>query len=97
MKMCWLEHGQWGLARNPYWGCPGPAALLQASGTQGPSCSHLVASHLQTRCRVAVVPASRDGEGGSVRGRGVTGSRGRCASLPLFFCCPSSEYVAAPE
>lgn len=74
MKMCWLEHGQWGLARNPYWGCPGPAALLQASGTQGPSCSHLVASHLQTRCRVAVVPASRDGEGGSVRGRGVAGS-----------------------
>lgn len=74
MKMCWLEHGQWGLARNPYWGCPGPAALLQASGTQGPSCSHLVAPHLQTRCRVAVVPASRDGEGGSVRGRGVAGS-----------------------
>lgn len=74
MKMCWLEHGQWGLARNPYWGCPGPAALLQASGTQGPSCSHLVAPHLQTRCRVAVVPASRDGEGGSVWGRGVAGS-----------------------
>lgn len=74
MKMCWLEHGQWGLARNPYWGCPGLAALLQASGTQGPSCVHLVAPHLQTRCRVAVVPASRDGEGGSVRGRGVAGS-----------------------